>query len=388
MDKTKFKIEYQNLSALEFSGEVEIDPDVFDFAIGDPDIFTDPRITKYAMEKALEGDTHYGTPSGKKELKERIVKFHNERLGQNINEMNVQVTSSATHAMFLVLKALLNHGDEVICFAPYFANYTSQVLLNGGVPVIVHTHYSDGFEIMENELRAKISDKTKAIIFNNPCNPTGRLYSEETIAMLARVAKEKDLIVICDDIYTTFVYGDREFRSISSYPGMFSRCIQVRSFSKDTIMTGWRIGYIVADRELVNLTKIINENVVYAPSVICQNAAIRALDLFDDISMQVQALYSKRLNKVYECIKKSRYFDCLPISGTFYVFMNIEKTGMEATEFCEFALKEAKVKMFAGNLFGGNEYNHFVRLAINMDVEKIEEAFARLEALPYPGEAK
>ncbi len=383
MNKAKLRKEFQDIVHTQFSGESGIGDDVFDFSIGDPDLSTDRRIVEFAMQRALEGDTHYGVPSGKSELKEKIVAFHKERLGQDIGVDNVHVTTSASHAMYLVMMALLNPGDEVICLAPYFANYDQQIGLNGGIPVIVNTHYEEEFEVNEKELLEKITPKTKAIIVNNPSNPAGHLLKDESLEILARVAKEKDLIVVCDDIYTTYVYGGRQFKSLSNYPDMFSRTIQIRSFSKDCLMTGWRIGYIVADKELVDVTKAINENIIYSPSAPSQNAAIKALELFDEVTSSVQAIYSKRLDKVYSMISKSKYFTCLPISGTFYVFMNIEKTGMKDREFTAYVMDKARVKVFPGSLFGDDEYADFVRLSINLDVDRIEQAFDRLEALEY-----
>ncbi|MDY5440792.1 MAG: aminotransferase class I/II-fold pyridoxal phosphate-dependent enzyme [Candidatus Enteromonas sp.] len=385
MDPKKFHKPFQNIVATTFSGEKPLPEGTYDFSIGDPDFSTDETIIRYAFAKTLEEETHYGVPSGKKELKEAIVDFHNSRLGQNISINNVQITSSASHAMFLAMKALLDPGDEVILFAPYFANYFDQITLNEGVPVIVNTHYENSFELVEEEIEAKITPKTKAIIFNNPANPSGHLYSHKSLEILRRVAIRHDLIVCCDDIYTTYIYNGEVFETLANLPDMASRCIQVRSFSKDSIMTGWRIGYLVADKELIDVTKAINESIVYSPSVISQNAAIAALANFDEIAKRVQNVYRIRLQTAFEEIQKSPYFDCLAIEGTFYIFMNIEKTGLSDKEFASYVLENAHVKVFPGSLFGGEEYSRFVRLAINMGEKRIREAFAALNALTYPG---
>ena len=383
MDRSKFHKAFQNISATSFSGEKPLPEGTYDFSIGDPDFSTDPSIVRFAFEKTLKGDTHYGVPSGKKELKEAIVAFHEKRLGQKLSVDNVQVTSSASHAMYLAMKALLDPKDEVILFAPYFSNYYDQITLNGGVPVIVNTHYENSFELIEEEIEAKITPKTKAVIFNNPTNPSGHVYSRESLETLRRIALRHDLIVCCDDIYTTYVYGEEPFETLANLPDMSSRCIQVRSFSKDTVMTGWRIGYLVADKEFIDVTKAINESIVYSPSTISQNAAIAALEHFDEISKKTQDVYRNRLKTAYEEIQKSPYFDCMPIQGTFYIFMNIEKTNMKDVEFASYVLEHAHVKVFPGSLFGGGEYSSFVRLAINLDEKRIREAFAKLNSLPY-----
>ena len=382
MKKNLFNKKYQNYKKFEFSGEDVLYEDTLDFAIGDPDFHTDDDIIKYAFEQTLSGDTHYTVPTGKEDLKEAIIQYHKNRFNQEIDRSNIHITSSASHAMYLLLNIMLDEGDEVICFAPLFPNYLKQVELNNGTPVIYEAEYENNFQIEEDKLEALVTSKTKLLILNNPCNPSGIYYNEESYEAIYNVVKRHNLHIIADDIYTIFTYKNK-FKSIALYKDLKDSVTQIYSFSKDFCMTGWRLGYIIGDPEVIKRTSYLNENLVYSPNTISQNAALYSLRNYEKIQAKLHSIYDERMNYANSLINKSKYFSCIPVEGTFYIFMNIEKTGLNAEEFSKLIYEKAHIKVFRGDLFGGEKYNKFVRLAINLPLEKINKAFDILEKLDY-----
>ena len=211
--------------------------DIVDLSIGDTDFTTDEAIINAAFRDAKAGYTHYGDPKGDPELISAVCKAWEEDFDQSLPRDHVLVSASSCLGMSLAMFAILDPGDEVIVFSPYFALYRAQIELAGGVCVDVPTYAEEDYAISEERLRAAITPRTKAIIFNNPTNPTGMGYDLSTMEMLARVAKEYDLLIAADEIYTTYIY-EGDFRPIRTLPGMAERTITLNSFSKNFLMTG------------------------------------------------------------------------------------------------------------------------------------------------------
>ena len=220
--------------------------DIIDLSIGDTDFTTDEAIIEKAYLDAKAGHTHYGDPKGDPELIAAVCKAWQEDFSQALTPDHVLVTASSCLGMALTMLAILNPGDEVIVFSPYFAMYRSQIELAGGVCVDVPTYACENYAISEERLRAAITPKTKAIIFNNPTNPTGMAYGRETLELLAKIAQEYDLLVAADEIYTTYLY-EGDYIPLRTLPGMLERTITLNSFSKNFLMTGWRVGVIIAE---------------------------------------------------------------------------------------------------------------------------------------------
>ena len=240
--------------------------DIVDLSIGDTDFTTDEAIINAAFRDAKAGYTHYGDPKGDPELISAVCKAWEEDFDQSLPRDHVLVSASSCLGMSLAMFAILDPGDEVIVFSPYFALYRAQIELAGGVCVDVPTYAEEDYAISEERLRAAITPRTKAIIFNNPTNPTGMGYDLSTMEMLARVAKEYDLLIAADEIYTTYIY-EGDFRPIRTLSGMAERTITLNSFSKNFLMTGWRVGVIIAEPELLDVMNRINGSLVYsAPS--------------------------------------------------------------------------------------------------------------------------
>lgn len=353
--------------------------DVIDLSIGDTDFVTDEAIIDAAFRDAKRGYTHYGDPRGDRELIEAVCKAWEADFSQKLDAGHVLITASSCLGMALVMMAILDPGDEVIVFSPYFPMYRSQIELAGGVCVDVPTYAEENYAIDEARLRAAITPRTKAIIFNNPTNPTGMAYGRETLELLARTAKEYDLLVAADEIYTTYLF-EGDFVPLRTLDGMAERTITLNSFSKNFLMTGWRVGAAIAEPEILNVMHRVNGALIYSAPSISQRAAIEALNRRAQIRKQYIAAYRERIFYSAERLEKIPYLSLVRPKGTFYLFPGIEKTGLDAGEFCRVLLERAHVLVTPGDAFGKTGKGHF-RIACTVDVDKLKEAYDRMEAL-------
>lgn len=372
----KYWVEEEN--TLGGSGELAKGYDnVINLSIGDPDLNTNPKIIKNALEDALNGHTHYTAPGGYNELREEICKFYKEEYSYDLKVSECMVTTSGCHAMWLVLQTVIDEGDEVIVFEPYFTPYIKQIEMAGGKAVKVKLSEEDGFQINMERLRDAITDSTKAIIINTPNNPTGICLTKETLENLSEIAKQKDLLVIADDIYTAYTY-EESFLPITTIDGMKERTITVKSFSKDYCMTGWRVGYVLAPSFIIETMININENNVYSAPSVSQRAALYALRMRCEIQKDIVEEFRNRAFYTYERIQGTPKMSCIRPTGSIYLFVNIKETGLTSKEFTERLLKEAHVLVIPGNAFGESGEG-YVRIALTVNVEKLKEAFDRIE---------
>lgn len=355
--------------------------DIIDLSIGDTDFTTDEAIIEKAYLDAKAGHTHYGDPKGDPELISAVCAAWQADFTQELLPDHVLVTASSCLGMALAMLTILNPGDEVIVFSPYFAMYRSQIELAGGVCVDVPTYASENYAISEERLRAAITSKTKAIIFNNPTNPTGMAYDRSTLELLAKIAQEYDLLVAADEIYTTYIY-EGDYIPLRTLPGMLDRTITLNSFSKNFLMTGWRVGVIIAEPTLIATMNQINGSLIYSAPSISQRAAIAALDNRARIRERYIKAYRERIFYSADRLEKIPYLSLVRPKGTFYLFPGVEKTGLSAGEFCKELLERAHILVSPGDVFGLAGKQHF-RIACTVDIEKLREAYDRMEALRF-----
>ena len=354
--------------------------DVINLSLGDPDLITDDIIIEGAFKDAKAGHTKYTDFRGDPELREEICRFYKDEYGMDVKDEEVFVCASGCLAMYLVLEAILDDGDEVIMQAPYFTPYPQQVELARGIPVELPTYEEEDFQIDTGRLESLINERTKAIIINSPSNPTGNCLTVETMEKIAAIAKKYDLIVISDDIYTSFSYQN-PFVPIASLAGMKERTIVINSFSKNFTMTGWRVGNIIAPDYIIQIVQQINENVVFTAPSISQRAAIYALRNRDVIQPPMIEEYRKRMFYAAERINEIPKLSVIyPPKGSFYLFMNAKDSGLTSVEACDLILKEAHVLMLPGNAFG-NCGEGYVRIACTVNVDTLKEAFDRIEKI-------
>lgn len=353
--------------------------DVIDLSIGDTDFTTDRRVIDAAYADACAGHTHYGDPKGDPELIEAIRRAWKEDFHQEISADEVLVTTSSCMGMSQALMGILNPGDEVIVFGPYFAIYANQIAMAGGRAVEVTTCEADGYCPREEAVRNAIGARTRAMIINTPTNPTGAAYDRATLEMLARLAQEYDLLVLADEIYTRYLF-DGEFIPMRTLPGMADRTVTLNSFSKNFLMTGWRVGYIIAHPELISVFQYVNDGLTYVAPSVSQRAAIKALELRNEIADEYITQYRSRVYYAADCIEKIPYLTLFRPRGTFYLFPGIAQTGMGDREFCAFLLEKAHLLVSPGCVFGQAGQGHF-RIACTVSQEKLAEAMQRLADL-------
>lgn len=353
--------------------------DVIDLSLGDPDLITHDIIIDNSMRDAKLGYTKYTDFRGDPELREEITKFYKEEYGLTIKDEEIFVTASGCLAMYLVLEAILDDGDEVIVQTPYFTPYPQQVELARGIPVPLNTYENEDFQIDTDRLEKLITERTKAIIVNSPNNPTGSTLTPKTIEGIRDIAVKYDLIVISDDIYTSFCY-EEPFIPLICTDGMKERTIIINSFSKNFTMTGWRIGNIIASDYIIKIIQQINENVVFTAPSISQRGAIYALRNRKKVQKPIIEEYKKRVFYSADRINDIPNMSILSPKGTFYLFVNIKRTGLSSVEASDALLKEAHVLTIPGIAFGecGEGY---IRLACTVGIKELKEAFDRIEKM-------
>jgi aspartate/methionine/tyrosine aminotransferase len=351
--------------------------DLINLSLGDPDLITNTGIIDEAFKDANNGHTKYTDSLGDPELRKEISLYYKKTYGYQVSNNEIMAVVGACHGMHLVLEAILDDGDEVIVPEPYFTPYEQQIKLAGGKLVALETFEEESFQIDIKRLKALINHRTKAIIVNTPNNPTGTCLSKDSMETLAEIAIENDLIIIADDIYGAFSFGE-PFMPITTITGMKERTITIGSFSKDYAMTGWRIGYILGPDYLIDCVRDINEGICFTAPSISQRAAIHALRMREAIQPDIVNEYKKRVYYSYERINQITGMSVLPPRGSFYLFVNIKKTDLSSAEVSRKLLEEAHVLVVPGNAFGkcGEGY---IRIACTVGVDKLKEAFDRIE---------
>jgi len=338
--------------------------------IGEPDQNT-PDAVKDAAKAALDAnDTHYPPGNGYPYMLEAISRFEERAHGLKYSPEEIILTIGATESLFISLSTVLNPGDEVIIPTPAFSLYESITRLCRGVPVALPTE-DNRFQIGPEALRAAITPKTKAIVLTSPNNPTGCIYTRETLDAIHDVLKDKPIFVLCDDVYRTLIYTDH-YHSFAEYQDMRDRIIVIQSFSKPYAMTGWRLGYCLADAPIRDRMQIFHQySVVSAPAFV-QPACVAALET--DTAPVVE-LFRRRRDYVYRRLT-AMGLEVQEPEGAFYMFINIKKYGMDSLTFCEKMLKEGLVGLIPGVYFGTEGY---MRLSYCYSDEDLKKGLDRIE---------
>lgn len=357
---------------------------VINLSLGDPDMTTPEVITRNAFEDAKAGHTKYTDFRGDPELRREISNYYRDKFNLNVEDEEVFVAASGCLAMYLALEAILDEGDEVILQAPYFTPYLQQVELAGGIPVEFPMLEEEDFRINIERLEKTITARTKVIVINTPNNPTGNCLSRKDMEDIALIAKKYDLIVIADEIYTAYSFQEPFFPMVG-LAGMKERTVTINSFSKDYIMTGWRVGNIIAPPNLIKIIQQINENVVFTAPSISQRAAIHALRHGGEFQHDIISEYRRRAEYAAERINRIPWMSVIePPKGTFYLFINIKKTGMSSEAVSALILDKARVLTIPGNAFG-NCGEGYVRIACTVSLDVLKEAFDRIEKISLQG---
>jgi aminotransferase len=351
--------------------------DVISLGIGEPDFITPWHIREAGIYSLEKGYTMYTSNSGMPELRLELARYLENHYGVHYHpEQEILITTGSSEGLDLIMRAIINLGDEVIIPNPCYGAYPADITLAGGIPVVIPTNAENNFVIRATDIEAKITQKTRAILIGYPSNPTGAIMSKREADAIAQLAKKHDLLVISDEIYARLVYGAQHI-CFPSLPGMKKRTILVSGFSKSHAMTGWRIGYVAADRHLIQaLTKIHQYTMLSAPTM-TQMAAIEALRNGEtDVEKMVQE-YNRRRRFMVKRLNEIG-LSCFEPKGAFFAFPSIKGTGMNSEEFAEKLLLREKVAVVPGTAFGPCGEG-FVRCCYATSLPDIEEALRRID---------
>jgi aminotransferase len=352
--------------------------DVISLGIGEPDFVTPAPIVQAGIQSLQRGETHYTSNSGILALRQGLSAQLRRLYGVEYDPEELLITVGVSEALLLALMAVLDPGDEVIVPEPCFVAYQPTVVFGGGVPVAVPTYVAQGFQVTVADLERARSARTKAILLGYPNNPTGAVLERSRLEEIARWAEEHDLVVISDEIYDRLVYGI-EHTCFAALPRMWPRTILLGGFSKAYAMTGWRIGYAAAPRELLAAMRKIHQYIIMSAPTTAQEAAIEALAHGEPFVEEMRREYDRRRTLIVSGFN-SLGLACFEPRGAFYAFPNITSTGLDDNTFSERLLAEEHVAMVPGSAFGESGRG-FVRASYATAYDKIEEALERIGRL-------
>ena len=351
--------------------------DAISLGVGEPDFDTPWHIREEGIYSLEKGQTVYTSNSGLIELREEICKYMQRRFDLTYDPVTqALVTVGGSEGIDLILRTVIESGDEVLIPEPSFVSYKPCTIFAGGYPVPIATKAENSFRLTAQELEAHITPKTKAIILSYPNNPTGAIMEKKDLEAIADVLRDKNILVISDEIYGELTYG-KQHVSIANIEGMYEKTIVLSGFSKAFAMTGWRLGYALGPAPLIKaMTKVHQYAIMSAPTT-SQYAAIAAMrDGESDVQMMNNAYDQRRRVMVDGFINMG--LECFEPLGAFYVFPSIKRTSLSSDEFCEKLLYDQKVAVVPGTAFGDSGEG-FIRCSYAYSVEEIKEALGRIE---------
>ncbi len=353
--------------------------DIVSFSAGEPD-FDTPKIIKEASIQAIQnGFTKYTAVEGTLEVRQAICDKLRRDNGLHYQAEDIVVSNGAKHSLFNLFQILVDSGDEVIIPSPYWVTYPEQVKFSNGIPVILKTDESTDFKITPEQLQQAISPKTKILLLNTPCNPTGSVYTKEELQAIAEVLADSDILILSDEMYERIMYDNKKFTAVASInDDMFQRTITINGLSKSVAMTGWRFGYIATPNKNIikNMIKLQGQMTSNVNSI-TQKAAIPALQglVEDDIIMMKNAFEARR-NFLVSAFNSMKNISCYNPQGAFYLFVNISKITLDSMNFCKNILEKKWVALVPWEAFGMKWY---FRLSFATSMKNIEEGVRRIQ---------
>ena len=351
--------------------------DAISLGVGEPDFDTPWHIRDEGIYSLEKGRTFYTSNAGLKELKIEISKYLDRKYGMKYNYNNeIMVTVGGSEGIDMALRAMLDPGDEVIIPQPSYVSYEPCTVLAGGKPVIVELKEENEFRLTAEELEEAITPKSKILIMPFPNNPTGAVMELNDIEAIAKVVKEHDPYVITDEIYSELTYLEKHV-SIASLPGMKERCVLINGFSKAYAMTGWRLGYACAPKEILSQMLKIHQFAIMCAPTTSQYAAVEAMKNGDDDVVQMRDQYNERRRYLLHRLKNMG-LKCFEPFGAFYIFPSIKEFGMTSDEFATELLNSKKVAVVPGTAFGKSGEG-FVRISYAYSIDDLKTALGRIE---------
>ena len=357
--------------------------DAISLGVGEPDFVTPYHIRNAAINSILDGETQYTGNRGTPELLEEISYYLEHRYQTKYDpKTEIMVTVGASEAIDIALRALISPGDEVLVPEPSYVSYSPSVIFAGGKPVGVVTTAETEFRLTPEALLEAITPRTKFLILPYPNNPTGGIMEKEDLEKIAQVVREKEILVISDEIYSELTYGGKQHVSFASLPGMWDYTITLNGFSKAFAMTGWRVGYACGPAALISVMLKIHQYAIMCAPRMGQVAALEALrngrqNDYEDVR-KMRESYDRRRRLMVEGFR-AMGLDCFEPRGAFYVFPSIKPTGLTSEEFCNRLLQEHKVACVPGTAFGACGEGH-IRCSYATGIDKLNIALERMEA--------
>lgn len=351
---------------------------VISLGVGEPDFDTPWNVREEAIYSLEKGRTIYSSNAGMLELRSEISKYLESRFDIKYDyKTQILVTVGASESIDVALRTILNPGDEVIYHEPCYVSYKPCITMAGGVPVAITTKVENEFRITKEEILEKITDKTKVLLMSFPSNPTGAIMERKHLEEIATVLRDKNIIVISDEIYAELTYGDRQHVSIASIPGMYEKTIVINGFSKSYAMTGWRLGYAAGPPEIINQMTKVHQYIIMCAPTTSQYAGIEALKNSYDSVLKMKKEYNARRNVLVNGFREIGLEVFEPL-GAFYVFPSIKSTGLTSDKFCERLLFEEKVAVVPGNAFGECGEG-FIRCSYAYSIDSLKGALSRMK---------
>ena len=350
--------------------------DVISLGVGEPDFVTPLTIRETGIFSLEKGHTSYTSNLGTPALRREVCRYVRDNYHVSYRpEDECIITIGVSEALDIAMRALLDPGDEVLYTEPCFVSYPAEVRMAHGIPVPIETKVEDAFALDPAVLRRKITPRTKVLLLNFPCNPTGAVMPLESLKEVAAIAMEHDLVVITDEIYSELLY-EGEHVSIASLPGMRDRTLFLHGFSKAFAMTGWRVGYACGPREIIDAMMKVHQYAIMCASTMAQEAALEALRNGEKEMLRMRESYCERRNLMVDGLNRIG-LDCLLPKGAFYTFPSVKSTGLSSTEFAEQLLKAEKVAVVPGVAFGACGEG-FVRCCYATSASDLIEAIDRM----------
>ena len=350
--------------------------DAISLGVGEPDFATPWHIRDagiYSLEKA---QTHYTSNSGLIELREEICNYV-KKFDLNYTPDEVLVTVGGSEGVDLIMRTVLEPGDEVLVHEPAFVCYKPCAQLAGGVPVTIETKSDNGFKLTAEQIEEKITPKTKMLVLSYPNNPTGAIMTKEDLEPIAEIVKKYNLLVLSDEIYAELTYGGNSHVSIASLPDMKDRCVIVNGFSKAFAMTGWRLGFTLANATLTKAMTKVHQYAIMSSPTTSQYAAVEALKNGEKSIRDMCMEYDDRRKIIVDSFNNLG-LTCFNPEGAFYIFPSIKSTGLTSNEFCERLLMDQKVAVVPGTAFGDCGEG-FIRVSYAYSIKQINTAIERIE---------
>lgn len=359
---------------------------VYDFALGEPDFTTPGHIIDAALTAARAGQTHYTPASGTAEVKAAVARWYKKQHGYEFGPEHVILSNGAKHSLHNALAATVGPGDEVVIPAPYWVSYSDLVSMTGATPVVVLTTAASGFKLSPEQLRAAVTPRTRLVMLNSPCNPTGTVYTRAELDALVEVVGETDAAILSDEIYEQLTYGDAKPTCLATLrPGLRERVITVSGASKSYAMTGWRMGWAIAPPAVVKAMDTIQSQETSCPSSVSQAALIAALDGPQECVAEMRREFAARRELTVGLLNAIPGLALPPPDGAFYAFFDVShffgrtfagKPVTDSAAFCAAALEQAHVNLVPGSAFGAEG---FARMSFACGRETIAAGLGKLK---------